>query len=161
MSCAKCTSATPRKENSRVGDETFWRMRTNTGNAMSETFKQRLREQAVKALLCSRSIAAAAKKVRLSERTLRRWLDDEEFYAEYQAAKRDLLRSGLANLSRKLFLASEVLGKVASHPGRPYQAARTHAASSIFRISLDADILENIEARLRQLERQSDEISVS
>ncbi len=116
--------------------------------------KERFREQAISALLASRSVEVAAKKVGVSAKTLSRWLKDEEFRAEYQAVKKDLLRAGIANLARKVFDAAEVLGQVAKSKGKPYQAARAHAATAIIRLSLDADVIDDIEARIRKLEGQ-------
>jgi hypothetical protein len=116
--------------------------------------KERFREQAISALLSSRSVEVAAKKVGVSTKTLSRWLKDEEFRAEYQSIKKDLLRAGIGNLARKVFDAAEVLGDVAKRKGRPYQAARAHAATAIIRLSLDADVIDDIETRLRKLENQ-------
>jgi hypothetical protein len=122
---------------------------------MAEKAKERLRERAIAALLSSKSVEAAAKKVGVSTKTLSRWLRDEEFRAEYQAVKKDLLRAGIGNLARKVFDAAEVLGDVAKHKGRPYQAARAHAATAIIRLSLDADVIDDLETRLRKLEGQN------
>lgn len=119
-----------------------------------ETFKERLRERAIKALLGSRSIAAAAKKVRLSERTLRRWLNDEQFYSEYLAAKKDLLRAGIGRLTQGVYDAAGVLIEIARHKGRKFQAPRAHAAANIVKLSLDADLADNFERRLLALEKQ-------
>ena len=114
--------------------------------------KERLREQAISALLSSRSVEVAARKVGVSAKSLSRWLKEPEFRAEYQAIKKDLLRAGIANLARKVFDAAETLGDVAKKRGRPYQAARASAACAIIRLSLDADLMDDIEERLRKLE---------
>jgi hypothetical protein len=116
--------------------------------------KDRLRVQAISALLSSRSVEVAAKKVGVSAKSLSRWLQDEEFRSEYQAIKKDLLRAGIGNLARKVYDAAEVLGDVAKHKGRAYQAARAHAATAIIRLSLDADVIDDLETRLRKLEAQ-------
>lgn len=117
--------------------------------------KERFRELAISALLSSRSVETAARKVGVSAKTLSRWLKDEEFRAEYQSVKKDLLRAGIGNLARKVFDAAEVLGEVAKKKGRPYQAARAHAATAIIRLSLDADVTDDLETRLRKLEAQN------
>jgi hypothetical protein len=46
------------------------------------------------------------------------------------------------------------LGDVAKSKGKPYQAARAHAASAIIRLSLDADLMDDLETRIRKLENQ-------
>jgi outer membrane PBP1 activator LpoA protein len=125
---------------------------------MTDKGKERLREQAIKALLSSKSVEAAAKKIDVSAKTLSRWLRDEEFRKAYQAVKKDMLRAGIANLTRKVFDAVETLGEVSKHKGRPYQAARAHAASAIIRLAIDADLIEDLEVRIRKLEGLRDEI---
>jgi Helix-turn-helix domain len=119
-----------------------------------EGFKERLRERAVNALLHCRSIASAAKRVRVSERTLRRWLADENFYGEYQAAKRELARAGNARLAMNRVLAADTLAEVAKHKGRKFQAPRANAAANIIKLAMDADVIEDLQERVRKLERQ-------
>lgn len=116
--------------------------------------KERLRERAVTALLSSKSVQAAANKIGVSKKTLDRWLQDEGFREAYLAAKKDLLHRGLSNLARRVFDAGEVLIEVAKHKGRPYQAARAHAAASIIKLAIDADLISDFEERLRRLEKQ-------
>ncbi len=121
---------------------------------MTEKGKERLRGRAINALMRSKSVEAAAKRVGISTKTLGRWMQDEGFRSEYQAAKKDFLRAGIANLTRKVFDAGETLGDVAKDKGRPYQAARAHAATAIIRLSLDADVIEDLETRILKLEKQ-------
>ena len=55
-----------------------------------------VRERAVVALLSEKTIAAAAKKAGVGEKTLRRWLaDDEQFQTEYAAALRTTFEAGI------------------------------------------------------------------
>ena len=54
------------------------------------------RECAVLALLSEKTVADAAKKAKVDEKTLRRWLsEDEAFRAEYAAARQVVFQSGL------------------------------------------------------------------
>jgi hypothetical protein len=115
------------------------------------------REKAIAALLASRNVEAAARKIGVSAKTLGRWMRDESFREAYQATKRDLLRAGVARLASKVFLAAETLGEVAKHKGREFQTARAHAATSIIKLSLDAEALDDLETRIRRLENQKPE----
>ena len=122
--------------------------------AMNKKRDERMQELAINELLKAKSLEAAARKLGISSKTLSRWLDDPDFLNAYQDAKHELLRVGVAGLTRRVSLAAETLGEVARHKGRPYQAARAHAASAIIRIALDADVLDNLETRIRRLETQ-------
>ena len=54
-----------------------------------------LREAAILALLSEKSIQSSAERCGVSKRTLRRWLtEDDEFKAEYEAARRAVYKSG-------------------------------------------------------------------
>ncbi len=56
------------------------------------------REKALSALLESSSIADAANKCGLNEKTLRRYLDDAEFQKEFRAARRTLFEQNIIRL---------------------------------------------------------------
>jgi hypothetical protein len=129
-------------------------MRTIPGSTMRKISKERRWAQAINTLLRSRSIAAAARKEHVDERTMRRWLDDPDFRAQYQAARKDFLHRGLGNLATKVFDAVQTLAEIAKHRGREFQGARSHAAANIIRLALDADVIENLEERILALERQ-------
>jgi hypothetical protein len=121
---------------------------------MRKISKEQTWTQAINSLLRSRSIAAAARNVHVNEKTMRRWLDDPDFRAQYQAARKDFLHRGLGNLATKVFDAVQVLAEIAKHRGREFQGARSNAAANIIRLALDADVIENLEERILALERQ-------
>ena len=57
------------------------------------------RERAVLALLSEKSVTAAAKKVKVDERTLRRWLsEDEAFQVDYAAARQAAFEAGMSRV---------------------------------------------------------------
>jgi hypothetical protein len=56
------------------------------------------REKALAALLESASITEAAKVCRLSEKTLRRYLEDPEFQKEFRAARRVVFEQNIVRL---------------------------------------------------------------
>ena len=51
-------------------------------------------EQALAALLSESSVARAAAKVGVSEKTLRNWLKQPDFVAAYRDAQKDLVEAG-------------------------------------------------------------------
>jgi hypothetical protein len=55
-------------------------------------------ENALNALLASASITEAAQKCGLSEKTLRRYLDDAEFQKEFRAARRVVFEQNIVRL---------------------------------------------------------------
>ena len=51
------------------------------------------------ALLSEKSVTAAAKKVKVDERTLRRWLsEDEAFQVDYAAARQAAFEAGMSRV---------------------------------------------------------------
>jgi hypothetical protein len=121
---------------------------------MNKKLDERMKERAINELLKARTLDGAAKKLGIAPRTLSRWLDDPEFLNAYQDAKRELLRVGIAGLTKRVSLAAETLGEIAKQKGKPYQAARVAASVGIVRLAFDADVLDNLEERIRNLETQ-------
>src|SRR5690348_1352148 len=69
----------------------------------------RLQEQAVAALLTSRTHAEAAAAVGISEATIQRWLQIEEFQAAYRAARRAVVEAAVGELQKAMVDAVAVL----------------------------------------------------
>ncbi len=67
-------------------------------NVPKSPMKTANREKALTALLDSATITEAAKKCGLSEKTLRRYLDDAEFQKEFRAARRTLFEQNIIRL---------------------------------------------------------------
>jgi DNA-binding transcriptional MerR regulator len=122
---------------------------------MSQQGKERDHEKAITALLSSPSIEAAAKKCGVTKRTLLRWMKDETFFAEYRETRKRLLRAATARLSRNAFRAADVLGKIFTGRPMPYQAAKVSAAIGTLRLAQEADLIEDLEERIRRLEAQT------
>jgi hypothetical protein len=51
-------------------------------------------------------------------------------------------------------MAIDVLAEVVKQKGRPYQAARAHAAAALVKLALDAAMIDYIESRIERLEHQ-------
>lgn len=71
--------------------------------------KENNKEKALTALLESSSISEAALKSELSEKTLRRYLEDKDFSDEYQSARRQIVESAVSGLQQAANEAVETL----------------------------------------------------
>jgi len=104
---------------------------------MNTKLNERMKERAINELLKAKSLDAAARKLGVSSKTLSRWLDDAEFVNAYQEAKRELLRAGIAGLTKRVSLAAETLGEVESTKGgRTKQRERTQQPQSSDSLSM-------------------------
>lgn len=93
------------------------------------------RERTILALLSEKSIRAAAKRSGIGERTLRRWLtDDEAFKTEYTAARQAVFQAGIYRVQMLTARAIETLEDLLAakdHPNVRLGAARTVAELAI------------------------------
>jgi len=116
---------------------------------------KRNQEKAIIALLTSNTQADAAKKCGLSERTLRLYLDDPEFFTEYQRRRQQMVTDATKKLQGYMQSAVETLFEIKNDPETP-PAVRASAARALLEYGLKytdaADLAERIEA----LERQSE-----
>jgi hypothetical protein len=117
---------------------------------------ERQQEKTISALLSSNTLEAAARKAGISKRTLLRWMEEQEFRDAYAKAKRDVLRSATAILTRDSGKAALTLTKIFTGKPSENQSARVSAARATLRLALDAFSLEDLEERLRKLENQND-----
>jgi hypothetical protein len=117
---------------------------------------ERQQEKTISALLSSNTLEAAARKAGISKRTLLRWMEEQEFRDAYAKAKRDVLRSATAILTRDSGKAALTLTKIFTGKPSENQSARVSAARATLRLALDAFSLEDLEERLRRLENQND-----
>ena len=113
-------------------------------------------EDAIAALLGQRSVEDAARTVGISTRTLIRWMKQPEFDAAYRQARRDAFAQATARLQQASGTAVSVLVKVMIDGSAP-AASRVRAADCILGHASKAIELEDIEARLAELERSVEE----
>jgi hypothetical protein len=81
---------------------------------------------AIAALLTERTLAQAAKKARVAETTLRRWLgSDEGFLRAYRAARRALMDTVIGRLQQTAAVATDALKRnlTCGRPGDEIRAA--------------------------------------
>ena len=113
-------------------------------------------EAAVVALLTHRNIEEAAQAVGVAPKTLLRWQQVAEFQAALRKARKDAYSNSIGRLQQGASAAVSTLLKVMLDPATP-ASTRVRAAESVLSHSEKAIELEDVEARLAQLERSADE----
>ncbi len=112
----------------------------------------RKKEAAIVALLTHRTTEDAARAVGIGGATLLRWQKEPEFQAGYREAKRAAYAQSIARLHQMSSAAVSTLGKVMVDPTTP-PATKVRAADSILNHTIKAIELEDIEARVTELEQ--------
>jgi hypothetical protein len=112
----------------------------------------RKKEEAIAALLTQRNIEEAARTAGIGTRTLMRWLQAPEFQKAYRPARRDAYSQAVARLQQGTSAAATILLKTMIDPGTP-ASVRVRAAEAIFCHAFKAIEIEDIEARVSELER--------
>jgi len=112
----------------------------------------RKQEEAIAALLTQRNIDEAAKSVGIAPNTLLKWMKEPEFDAAYREARRAAFRQSVARLQQASGAAVSTLLKIMLDATAP-ASTRVRAADSVLDHSAKAIELEDIEARVAELER--------
>jgi hypothetical protein len=112
----------------------------------------RKKEEAIVALLTTRTTEEAARAVNVTAKTILRWQKEPEFDAAFRAAKRAAFGQSIARLHYLSSSAVSTLGKVMLDASTP-PATRVRAADSILNHTLKAIEVEDFEARVSELER--------
>jgi len=94
----------------------------------------------------------AARSVSVVPKTLLRWLQIPDFQATYRKARRDAHGQSIARLQQATSAAVSTLLKVMVDPSTP-ASTKVRAADSVLDHSAKAIELEDIEARVADLER--------
>lgn len=115
----------------------------------------RKKEEAITALLTQRTAEDAARSVGIGPATLRRWQKEPEFETEYRLAKRAAYKQSIARLHQASSAAVTTLMKVMVDPGTP-ASTKVRAADSILDHTAKAIEIEDIDARVSELERVAD-----
>jgi len=116
----------------------------------------RKKEAAIAALLSNRNVDEAARAVGVGPTTLWRWLKLPEFQAEYRKARRDAFGQSVARLQQGTAAAATTLLKTMIDSNTP-ASVRVRAAEAIFNHSAKAIEIEDIEARVSELERAAEQ----
>ena len=118
---------------------------------------QRKMEDAVAALLTHRNVDEAAQSIGVSSKTLLRWQKEPEFQAAYREARRSAFTQSLARLQQGATAAATTLLRTMIDGNVP-ASVRLRAAECVMNHATRAMELEDIEARVTELERR-DEIA--
>lgn len=113
-------------------------------------------EAAVLALLTTPNVEQAARTVGVTPRTLYRWQKERAFDAACRAAKRAAYGQAIGRLHQLSGAAVSTIGKVMLDPATP-PATKVRAADSVLDHTEKAIQLEDIEARLAELERAAEQ----
>src|SRR3984885_14692995 len=116
----------------------------------------RKQEDAIAALLTQRNVEEAARAAGVGVRTLLRWMKLPEFQNAYRQARREAFGQAIARLQQGTAAAATTLLKIMIDASTPV-SVRVRAADSIFNHAAKAIELEDIEARLSELERAAQE----
>ena len=112
----------------------------------------RKKEEAIAALLTQRNVEEAARAAGIGTRTLLRWMKLPEFQVAYREARRAAFGQSIARLQQATSAAASTLLKIMVDASSP-TSCRLRAADSVLGHAAKAIELEDIEARVAELER--------
>src|SRR6202521_5488633 len=112
-------------------------------------------EAAISALLTRPSIEDAAHVAGVAEKTLRRWMREPRFIAQYLRARREGVNQAIARMQQATGAAGTVALKLMTDPNVP-AAVRLRAAEFVFDRAISGVEIEDIEARVAELERAAE-----
>jgi hypothetical protein len=112
-------------------------------------------EEAIAALLTQPRIEEAARSIDVAPKTLLRWMQVPEFQKAYREARRAAFGQAIARLQQGTSAAATTLLKTMIDPGTP-ASVRVRAAEAIFNHAAKAIEIEDIEARVTELERMAE-----
>jgi hypothetical protein len=111
----------------------------------------RKQEEAIAALLSSKSVEDAARVIGVNANTLLRWLEVPEFRDAYRKARREAVHQSVARMQQATGAATITVLKLMMDTNVP-PAVRLRAAECVFDHAIQGIELEDIEARLAALE---------
>jgi hypothetical protein len=117
-----------------------------TGNVTANQLR------AINCLLTGAKYVDVTKACTISERTLRRWLNDLAFAAAYHEARRDALHLATGRLQQASGSAVDTLVSLMGDVTVPPQV-RANAAKTVLEIAYRASEHEDLEQRLVEIER--------
>jgi hypothetical protein len=115
----------------------------------------RKKEEAIAALLSHRTLDEAARAVGIAPNTLLRWQQEPEFDKAYRKARRAAFGQCTARLQQASSAAVSAVLKVMVDPNAP-ASTRLRAADIVLAHAAKAIEIEDIEARVSELERAAE-----
>ena len=113
----------------------------------------RKKEEAIAALLSQRNVEEAARVTGIATKTLLRWLHVPEFKEAYRQARAEVIGQATARLQQATGAAVATLLKVMVNADAPAHS-RVRAAQCVLERAQKAFELEDLEARIAQLEKR-------
>lgn len=113
-------------------------------------------EAAILALLSSKNVEEAALAASITPRTLYRWMKEPEFDAAYRAARRQAYGQSISRLQQGSTAAATTLLRVMVDATTP-ASTRVRAAEAVLSHAAKAIEIEDIDARLRELEQAAED----
>jgi hypothetical protein len=115
----------------------------------------RKQEEAIAALLAQRNIDEAAKSIGIASNTMLKWMKEPEFDRAYREARRAAFGQCTARLQQASSAAVSAVLKILVDLGGP-ASTRLRAADLVLSHAAKAIELEDIEARVSELERAAE-----
>jgi hypothetical protein len=112
------------------------------------------KEKAILALLREPTVQKAAEAVDIDESTLYRWLRDTTFATAYRDARREAFRHAIALTQKYAPHAVQALMKILAS-ATSSDSAKVSAATAMLKFSREAIELDDLAARVEELERAS------
>jgi hypothetical protein len=112
----------------------------------------RKKEEAIAALLSSKSVEDAARVIGVNPNTLLRWLQIPEFRDAYHKARREAVQQSMARMQQATGAAGTIILRLMTDPNVP-PAVRLRAAECVFDHAIKGVELDDIEARVAVLEQ--------
>ena len=113
-------------------------------------------EEAILALLTTANVEQAARAVNITPRTLYRWQQEPVFDKAYRRAQRMAFRQGTARLQQASGAAVSSILKIMLDPQAP-ASTKLRAAELVLTFGAKAIEIEDLEARVAELERAAEE----
>jgi hypothetical protein len=110
--------------------------------------------------LTQRNVEEAARTAGIGTQTLLRWLKVPEFQSAYRDARRAAFSQSIARLQQASSAAATTLLKIMLDVNAP-ASTRVRAADSVLDHAKQAIELEDVEARVSELERGTEAMKVS
>lgn len=111
----------------------------------------RKKELAIAALLATDTVEQAAKKAGCSERSLWRWMKDQDFQRVYKGARRDVMKQAIGRLQDSCSTAVATLEDVMRDAEAP-ASARVSAARTCLEFAQRAVETEELAERIEEME---------
>lgn len=113
-------------------------------------------EKGIIALINETTVAGASRASGIGERTLHKWLKESNFNRCYRRARREAFSLSIAMTQRYAAVAVNNLAKIMNDPAA-HNTARVSAATALLRYGRESIELDDLAARVDQLEAEAPE----